>query len=154
MGCHWLQVHRGRVHSDPSHGGNIPYERRFCPSCPSCVEDEEHAIFHCPDYRRQRQYFKDLFTEEESSNPLRAFLVHNPSHRLALFLIACKGARVESTHVIDPDVDLGKELGLPEIDTYSSDPDDDQLWTRHDGDPDLDLGADLQLGDVDDYDSS
>lgn len=53
LGCHWLQVHRGRVHGDPSHGGNTPYKRRFCPSCDGCIEDEEHAVFHCPGYHRQ-----------------------------------------------------------------------------------------------------
>ena len=123
LGCHWLQVHRGRVQSDPSHGGNTPYERRFCPSCPSCIEDEEHAIFHCPDYHRQRQQFRDLFTEEQMSNALRSFLVHSPSHRLALFLIACKAARAEFHANANDNVDLTLELGVLDVDSYSSDSD-------------------------------
>ena len=123
LGCHWLQVHRGRVHYDPSHGGNIPYERRFCPSCPGCIEDERHAIFHCPDYRRQRQQFSDLFMEQQSPNALRSFLVHSPSHRLALFLIACKGARAESNENVD--VDLTHELGALDIDSFDSGSDDE-----------------------------
>ena len=123
LGCHWLQVHRGRVHYDPSHGGNIPYERRFCPSCPGCIEDERHAIFHCPDYRRQRQQFSDLFMEQQSPNALRSFLVHSPSHRLALFLIACKGARAQSNENVD--VDLTHELGALDIDSFDSGSDDE-----------------------------
>ena len=122
LGCHWLQVHRGRVHSDPSHGGNTPYERRFCPSCPGCIEDEEHAIFHCPDYHRQRQQFRDLFAGELSPNPLRQFLVHRPCHRLALFLIACQAARAQHVEVHEiADVDLSHDLGALDIDSFDSD---------------------------------
>ena len=139
LGCHWLQVHRGRIHRDPSHGGNTPYERRYCPSCRGCVEDEEHAIFHCPDYRHLRLQFEDLFEEQQSPNALRSFLVHSPSHRLALFLIACKAARAEG-----PQNDR---------DGFTHDPAWSNL-TRNDGYPDLDLGAEMQLGDVDNYDSS
>ena len=127
LGCHWLQVHRGRVHSNPSHGGHIHYERRFCPSSPRCIEHEEHPIFHCPDYYRQRQQFRDLFTQSPSPNALRSFLVHSPSHRLALFLIACRAsraARVECHDVI-ASVDLTHELGVLDIDSFSSDSDDE-----------------------------
>ena len=138
LGCHWLQVHRGRIQRDPSHGGNTPYEHRYCPSCRNRVEDEEHAIFHCPDYQHLRLQFQDLFGEQHSPNALRSFLVHNPSHRLALFLIACKAVRAQHSQIHD--------VGF----TYTIDP----SWTHHDGDPDVDLGAEMQLGDVDNYDSS
>lgn len=125
LGCHWLQVHHGRVHREPSHGGRIPYEQRMCPSCQHCIEDEEHAIFHCPDYQQQRSRFKDLFEDLQPSNRLRSFLVHNPSHRLALYLIACKDARAQAPSRGIINVDLTHELGIPpeDIDRYDSDDD-------------------------------
>ena len=40
MGRHWLQVCIGRRHQ-------VDYAQRRCPTCTDCIEDEDHAIFHC-----------------------------------------------------------------------------------------------------------
>ena len=84
-GCHdWLQVGMGRYRQ-------VDHEERRCPSCPDCVEDEMHAIFHCPSYSLQRLLFEDLFDEPQS---LRSFIVENPPHRVAAFLKACRNVRL------------------------------------------------------------
>ena len=130
VGTHWLQVCRGRYVA-------LDYQQGTCPTCSGTVEDEVHALFHCPDYHDQRAKFADLFLGQCGQN-LRAFLVHNPCHRLALFLIACKSAsRQGRTNAIDmsqsqsmlmdtqndrePDLDLGIEYSITEVDTYDSD---------------------------------
>ena len=75
VGNHWLQVCRGRY-------VGLEYHQTTCPSCAGAIEHEVHAVFHCPDYNTQRQQFADLFTGQ-CGHDLRAFLVHNPCHRLA-----------------------------------------------------------------------
>lgn len=84
-GCHdWLQVGMGRHRQ-------VDHEERRCPSCPDCVEDEIHAIFHCRSYTSQRLMYEDLF---EGPDFLRPFLVDNPPHRVAQFLKACRNERL------------------------------------------------------------
>ena len=107
-----------------------PNIRRFCPSCNGCIEDEKHAIFHCDDYYGLRARFSDLFA---SAHSLRSFLVCNPSHRVALYLTACRAVRLqrpasnELTHMRhddDADVDIGIHLELGPLDTYDSSDDE------------------------------
>ena len=107
-GCHdWLQVGMGR-HRQVDHG-----ERR-CPSCPDRVEDEMHAIFHCPAFTLQRLIYEDLFEGPES---LRSFLASNPPHRVAQFLTACRNARMCSKPSASNDCTVCPEL----VDSYESD---------------------------------
>ena len=84
-GSHWLQVCQGRYQG-------IAYNLRKCPLCPWVIDDEKHAIFECPHYNNQRRQFADLF--DDNSHNLRSFLLNNPTHRVALFLTACKAARL------------------------------------------------------------
>jgi hypothetical protein len=42
-GCHWFQVNEGRY-------SDVPKQMRFCPNCPSVVEDEGHFLIECPAY--------------------------------------------------------------------------------------------------------
>ena len=70
------------VHMCPGRYMGLEYHQRTCPSCVGAIEDEVHAVFHCPDYHTQRHQFADLFTGQ-CGHDLRAFLVHNPCHRLA-----------------------------------------------------------------------
>ena len=125
VGNHWLQVCRGRY-------VGLEYHQRTCPSCAGAIEDEVHAVFHCPDYNTQRQQFADLFTGQ-CGHDLRAFLVHNPCHRLALFLTACKSAERNSN--------------MPRVqESMLTD-------TRYDGEPDVDLSVFLRASQIDNYDS-
>ena len=84
-GCHdWLQVGVGRHR-------HVDHKERRCPSCPDCVEDEMHAIFHCRSFTSQRLDYEDLFKEPDC---LRSFLVKNPPHRVAQYLRACRNVRL------------------------------------------------------------
>ena len=78
-----------------------------------------------------RVKFSDLY---EHAQTLRSFLATNPTHRVALFLIACKSAWADwqscpSRTVLLPnmhcdmevDLDLNAEMQLGEIDLYDSD---------------------------------
>ena len=67
------------------------YEERQCPTCPDCVENEMHAIFHCRSYTSQRLTYDDLFEEPEC---LRSFLGNNSPHRVAQFLEARRNVRL------------------------------------------------------------
>ncbi len=104
-GHHWLQVCMGRRR-------HVDYGQRRCPTCSSCIEDEDHAIFHCRTYTHQRLIYEDLF---ENANSLRSFLVNNPPHKIAAFLNECRNARAFGQF----DVDLDFSSGL-DHDTYSS----------------------------------
>ena len=120
VGNHWLQVCRGRY-------AGLEYRHRTCPTCVSVVEDERHAVFDCRDYDVQRAKFADLFVGTRGHN-LRSFLVHNPCHRLALFLTECKSARSEggsqSLRPRWPDTSIGRmhRIRPSQIDFYDSDP--------------------------------
>ena len=105
-GCHWLQVCMGRRCQQE-------YEERRCPSCPDCIEDEAHAIFHCRSNTFQRLIYRDLFACADS---LRSFLVHNPPHRLAEFLSSCRNSRLYG----QPDVDLDSAMSQAD-DDFDSD---------------------------------
>jgi hypothetical protein len=50
-GCHWLQVSEGRY-------SDVPREMRFCPNCPSVVEDEGHFLIKYPAYSCIREKFE------------------------------------------------------------------------------------------------
>ena len=67
----------------------VSYEQRRCPSCPDCIEDEMHAIFHCTNIL-QRLIYSDLFESGNDVDSLRSFLASNPPHRVANFLIDCR----------------------------------------------------------------
>lgn len=58
--------------------------KRRCPACSSQVEDEVHAVFHCPTYMHPRLQYGDLF---DSAHSLRSFLASNPAHRVAAFFL-------------------------------------------------------------------
>ena len=96
------------------HGEALP--TGLCPTCTRCIEDEDHAIFHCRTYTQQRPEYEDLF---ENSQNLRSFLVSNPPHRVAHFLNDCHDVRLFGQR----DVDLASLLGLDhdDHDTYESD---------------------------------
>ncbi len=131
-GSHWLQVCQGR------HGfRRVNRGQRLCPSCPRAVEDEIHAIFHCPAYNAQRVQFADLFVETHS---LRSFLVNNPTHRVALFLTACRAVGMNRP----------KRAALRNRKLLCQ--------VRHDSDSDCDLIEEGHLhqrdADIDSYDSS
>ena len=84
-GCYdWLQV--GMARHRP-----VDHEEQRCPSCPDCVEDGMHAIFHCQ-YTLQRLMYEDLSKQPEC---LRSFLINNPPHtsRVAQFLKAYRNVR-------------------------------------------------------------
>ena len=83
-GCHDLHVESGRHRK-------VDYEQRVCPSCKDVVEDEEHAIFVCPEYDQLRRKFADLFVDVTS---LRSFLTQKAVHRIALFLTECRAIRM------------------------------------------------------------
>ena len=93
MGRHWLQVCMGRRHQ-------VDYAQRGCPTCTDCIEDEDHAIFHCRTYTQQRLLYEDLF---ESARNVRSFLVSNPPHRVAAFLTDCHNVRLFGQRDIDLD---------------------------------------------------
>ena len=112
--------------------GNHLHQAYFSHKTEFRCEDEVHAVFHCPDYNTQRQQFADLFTGQ-CGHDLRAFLVHNPCHRLALFLTACKSAERNSN--------------MPRVqESMLTD-------TRYDGEPDVDLSVFLRASQIDNYDS-
>jgi hypothetical protein len=78
-GCHWLQVNEGRY-------SDVPKQMRFCPNCPSVVEDEGHFLIECPAYsctREKCQHLKlhpytdvaKLFKECTEYNELAKFMV-------------------------------------------------------------------------------
>ena len=110
-GTHWLSVRSGRLQG-------LEYSHRMCPCC-NLLDDEMHAIFHCRIYDQQRSKFLDLFSQAPD---LIAFLAHNPAHRLALFLTACREARLGFRPVRYlagyPNVDLGYDF---QLDSYDSD---------------------------------
>ena len=129
VGAHWLHVCRGRYMG-------LEYPHRICPTCTGAVDNQNHAVFHCQEYNAERIKFADLFMGQCRQN-LRAVLVHNPCHQLALFLIACKSARLERRAITanvtqcesmltavrydgEPDIDLAHEYRITELDTYDS----------------------------------
>ena len=75
----------------------VDYEERLCRSCPDCVDDEMHAIFHCRD-TSQRLTYDDVLMSSSSDvrgpECLRSLLVSNPPHRVAQFLKACRNVRL------------------------------------------------------------
>ena len=83
VGAHWLQVCMGRHR-------RVEYERRRCPICTDCVEDEMHAIFDCRSYAFARLIYADLFAHADS---LRSFFASNPPHCMAKFLDYCRNVR-------------------------------------------------------------
>ena len=104
-GRHWLQVCMGRRRQ-------VDYAQRRCPTCTDCIENEEHAIFHCRTYTHQRLLYEDLFG---STHSLRSFLVNNPPHRVADFLTDCHNVRLFGQR----DVDLDSIMSL-DHDEYES----------------------------------
>ena len=113
LGSHWLQVCKGRNFGQP-------FQNRTCRCCRRDIETEEHAIFACRENTHLRESFADLFQGEPGTS-LRSFLVHNPCHRLALFLTACKAVKAQPARTfIEVDCDLDLELGMIENDAYSS----------------------------------
>ena len=119
-GSHWLMVRKGRIQ-------RLEYHQRLCPSC-NCLDDEKHAIFQCRDYDQIRPKFADLFA---SAHDLTTFLSNNSTHRVGLFLTACRDARGRgSTPPIAryparyPDLDLSSDMQLGSQDTFDSDDDD------------------------------
>ena len=104
-GRHWLQVCMGRRRQ-------VDYGQRRCPVCTDCIEDEDHAIFHCRTYTQQRLEFGDLF---ENAHSLRSFLASNPPHRVAAFLSDCHDVRLFGQR----DVDLDSIMSL-DHDAYDS----------------------------------
>ena len=114
LGSHWLQVCKGRSFGQPFHNRN-------CRCCQTEIDTEEHAVFACSENAHLRESFSDLF-EGDMGTSLRSFLVHNPCHRLALFLTACRAVKLQPIHptrAID-ECDLQEELGAIEDDSYSS----------------------------------
>ena len=85
-GTHWLRIRSGRYEG-------VARENRFCPHCSNAVDDELHAIFHCPANEHIRERFADLFATENAAD-LYSFLCHNSAHRVALFLTECRAARM------------------------------------------------------------
>ena len=83
-GSHWLQVQTGRF-------SGVEYQQRHCPTCSEVIEDEQHALFVCPDYDHLRSKYADLFS---SALDLRSFLTQNAVHRVALFLTECRALRI------------------------------------------------------------
>ena len=77
------------------------------------------SVFYRLIYDQQRSKFLDLFSQAPN---LIAFLAHNPAHRLALFLTACREARLGFRPVRYlagyPNVDLGYDF---QFDSYDSD---------------------------------
>ena len=100
LGFHWLGVRTGRLQG-------VPFMHRKCHAC-NCIDDETHAIFHCSIYSQARAKFSDLFCDAKDLN---AFLTHNPCHRVALFLSACREAKLSHRPIRYPahyaDLDLG-----------------------------------------------
>ena len=52
---HKLRIETGRR-------DKIPKQERFCPFCPTDVEDEYHFLFSCPSYQHLRQLYIDPLT--------------------------------------------------------------------------------------------
>ena len=113
LGSHWLQVCKGRTFGQP-------FQDRKCRCCQTDVDTEEHAIFTCRENGHLRRSFADLFQGDKGTT-LRSFLVHNPCHRLALFLTACRAVKSQPVRMMDDDeCDLKEVLGFIEDDSYSS----------------------------------
>ena len=120
-GSHWLKVRHGRFEG-------LPYDDRVCPSCCTQVDNEWHALFVCPVYDQHREHFADLF---QTTHTIKSFLEQNCTHRLALFLTACRGSRlakakrrqVHHDRARWPDLDLAEDLdvGLASMRTLAHD---------------------------------
>ena len=107
----------------------LPYHKRLCPCC-HVVDDEMHAIFHCKLYQHERTKFADLFRGDQN---LRFFLASNPTHRVALFLVACKSAAAQQSQPVPRalwqsdlaldgfEMNLTDRIGDVEVDRYDSD---------------------------------
>ena len=83
-GTHWLHVQTARFSS-------VDFEDRHCPTCSDAIEDEHHALFHCPDYDHLRSKYADLFSTPRS---VRSFLTQTAAHRVALFRTECRALRI------------------------------------------------------------
>ena len=60
---HILNIEKGR-HTTPM----TPKEIRFCPFCPTQVEDEEHFILKCPTYKHERKRLQDIDPAKNTLN--------------------------------------------------------------------------------------
>ena len=119
VGSHWLGVRTGRLQG-------VPFMHRKCPTC-NCIDDEKHAIFQCPIYRQARAKYPDLFCHAED---LTAFLTRNPCHRVALFLSACREARLNHNTIRYPAHYADADLGSIEINGVKIC--DHHDWNHHD----------------------
>ena len=84
-GCHWLQVNRGRY-------SDVPKQMRFCPICPSLVEDEQHFLIGCPAYSSIREKFQHLKLHTYS-DVAKLFMECSDYKELAKFIIRCRELR-------------------------------------------------------------
>ena len=71
ISSHNLAIETGRYHNPP-----IPRDQRFCFSCQTEIEDEEHFILYCPVYRDIRLKYNNIF--QKQSNNISILEILNP----------------------------------------------------------------------------
>ena len=76
----------------------IIYDQRRCPSCPDCIQDETHAIFHCRTCLFQGMCYDTLF---HSHHSLRSSLTGNQQHATAAFMTECLYAQLYGQADVD-----------------------------------------------------
>ena len=85
---HCLMIEKGRH-------ANIDRDRRFCPFCPSLVEDEFHFLIKCPVYAHLRD---KLLSEIKNSIP--DFYYPTDEMFLFWFLLKCPNISYRTAHFI------------------------------------------------------
>ena len=71
ISSHNLAIETGRYHNPP-----LPRDQRFCFSCQTEIEDEEHFILYCPVYRDIRLKYNNIF--QKQSNNISVLEILNP----------------------------------------------------------------------------